>query len=207
MTWSGPGFAESPAPPLGPAQLLASTSETITSATSARIDQIVIRPTVVAIELLRADDSAMCAPHAAETGRTLASCPGMTGAQPTIAVLNTSDDVVELLRVLFEQHGFIVISAHLDDIKRGNVDVETFVRQNRPAVVMYDIAPPYDRQWAFMNHIRAMPVFEGIPFVLTSTNPERLRQIVGTDADIREIVGKPYDLDELVVAVKAAMRR
>lgn len=39
----------------------------------------------------------------------------------TVTVFNTSDDVVELLRALFEQRGFVVVSAHLDDIKRGAV--------------------------------------------------------------------------------------
>jgi DNA-binding response OmpR family regulator len=128
----------------------------------------------------------------------------MANPAPTIAVFNTSDDVVELLRIVFERQGFIVISAHLDDIKRGSVDVEPFIRQHRPSAVVYDIAPPYDRQWAFMNHMRALPVFEGIPFVLTTTNAARVREIVGPDTDVREIVGKPYDLDELVAAVKTA---
>ena len=129
----------------------------------------------------------------------------MTDAPQTVAVLNTSDDVVELLRILFEQNGYVVISAHLDDIKRGSVDIEALIRQHRPAVVLYDIAPPYDRQWVFMKHMRSRPVFDGIPFVLTTTNAARVRDIVGQD--VLEIVGKPYDLDEILAAVKTALQR
>ena len=122
----------------------------------------------------------------------------------TVAVLNASDDVVELLRILFEQHGYVVISAHIDDIKRGAVDLQQFVESHQPDAVLYDVAPPYDRQWAFMNHMRALPLLADVPFVLTSTNPARVREVAGTDAQIIEIVGKPYDLDNILAAVDAA---
>lgn len=125
----------------------------------------------------------------------------------TVAVFNASDDVVELLRVLFEQRGFVVVSAHLDDIKRGAVDIGAFVRQHRPAVIVYDIAPPYDRQWTFMNHLRAIPDLADIPFVLTTTNERRLKEIVGTDNHVLEIVGKPYDLDQIAHAVETVTSR
>jgi response regulator RpfG family c-di-GMP phosphodiesterase len=123
---------------------------------------------------------------------------------PTVAVLNTNDDVVELLRVLFEQHGYVVITAHVDEIKRGMIDVEQMIRQHRPAVVVYDVPPPYDRQWAFMNHMRSLPVFKGIPFVLTTTNAARVKEVVGTDEHVLEIVGKPYDLDRILESVDLA---
>jgi CheY-like chemotaxis protein len=99
------------------------------------------------------------------------------------------------------------VSAHLDDIKRGDVDIEAFMRQHRPAVIVYDIPPPYDRHWTFMIHMRNMPDVRGIPFVVTSTNERRLREIVETDTEVYEIVGKPYDLDQIVNAVDAAICR
>jgi hypothetical protein len=40
----------------------------------------------------------------------------------TIAVLDTNDDVVELLRILFEQRGCAVVTAHADAIKRSQMD-------------------------------------------------------------------------------------
>jgi CheY-like chemotaxis protein len=125
----------------------------------------------------------------------------------TVAVLNTSDDVVELLRILFEQRGYAVVSAHVDAIKRSEMDIGAFVRQHRPDVVVYDIPPPYDTHWTFMNHVRTMPEFESVPFVLTTTNERRLREIVGSEPELLEIVGKPYDLDRIAEAVEAAIKR
>jgi CheY-like chemotaxis protein len=121
-----------------------------------------------------------------------------------VFVLNTNDDIVELLRIVFEQAGFVVISAHVDAIKRGTVDIEQLVEQHQPSVILYDIPPPYERQWAFLSHMRKLPSLEKVRFVLTSTNAARIREMVPTDETIYEIIGKPYDLDLLVEAVKRA---
>src|SRR5262245_57266506 len=112
-------------------------------------------------------------------------------AMAVIGVFNTNDDVVEMLRIALENAGFIVISAHIDQIKRGHVDLEQFVREHKPKAIVYDIAPPYDRQWAFLEHLRKMPYMDGVRFVLTCTNPMRVKDLVQTDEYIHEIIGKP----------------
>jgi hypothetical protein len=68
----------------------------------------------------------------------------MPTSAPTVAILNTNDDLVELLRVAFEQAGFIAVSGH-NDLRRGKLNLPDFLRQHDPKVIVYDIAPPYDR--------------------------------------------------------------
>ncbi len=46
----------------------------------------------------------------------------------------------------------------------------------------------------------------GQSFVITSTNPNRARELAGTAEDIYEIVGKPYNIDKIVDAVRGAGR-
>jgi CheY-like chemotaxis protein len=125
-------------------------------------------------------------------------------ANQSVAVLNASDDVVELLRIVLEDAGFVAVSAHIDEVKRGTVDIQRFVDQHRPCAILYDVSPPYERQWAFMNHLRATPPLSHVPFVITSTNAAKVRELVGTDERVLEIVGKPYDLDAIVDAVQKA---
>lgn len=127
-------------------------------------------------------------------------------APAAVAVLNTNDDVVEMLRIVLEHAGFTVVSAHVDEIRRGAVDFEHFIQQHEPAVVLYDVPPPYDRQWRFLQHLRSRPFVRDIPFVLTTTNVNQVRLAVGTDEPLCEIVGKPYDLDRIVEAVREAAR-
>ena len=67
----------------------------------------------------------------------------------TIAVLNSNQDVVEMLRTVMEQAGFNTVTTHVPDIKRGEEDFLSFLRKHDPAVIVYDIAPPYRENWNF----------------------------------------------------------
>jgi hypothetical protein len=126
---------------------------------------------------------------------------------PTVvAVLNTNDDLVELLRVALEQAGLIVVSAHIDDLRRGTLDLPSFLRQHDPRVVVYDVPPPYEPHWRFFEHLRHSPDLLGREFILTSTNVDRLQETVGTKEPIFELIGKPYDLERITRAVKEASR-
>lgn len=124
---------------------------------------------------------------------------------PAIAVLNSNDDVVELLRMLLEQAGFVVVSAHLDQIRRGEQSLADFLEEHDPELLIYDLVPPYDRSWRFLEHLREGSNMAGRKFIITSTNAARAREIIGSAEHVYEIVGKPYDIDEIVNAVRRAV--
>ena len=128
---------------------------------------------------------------------------------PTVvAVFNTSDDIVEMLRIALENAGFLVVTGHITDMVRGSFDIQRFVAQHDPRVIVYDIAPPYERNWHFLQHLRHMPELASRAFVLTSTHAARLRELAQVkDEMIHEILGKPYDIEEIVNAVSAADTR
>ena len=79
------------------------------------------------------------------------------------------------------------------------------MRQYRPQIVVYDIALPYEENWRLFQSIRDSPACAGVRFVLTSTNVAQVEKVAKPEQHIHEIVGKPYDLDELVRAVKDAL--
>jgi len=111
-----------------------------------------------------------------------------------------------MLRMLIEQAGYVVITGHIFDIKSGKLDLLTLIQQHDPIVIVYDISPPYDRNWQFLQHLRQRPPLVGRQFVITTTNAAHVHEIVGRDERVYEIVGKPLDLDQIVRAVKEASR-
>jgi hypothetical protein len=130
----------------------------------------------------------------------------MHQAPPVTAIINTNPDLVRILRMALERAGFVVFIMYVEDIKLGNADVQAFLRQHDPKVIVYDVAPPYETNWRFLDHLRSASAFEGRQFVLTSMNVRRVREIVGTDETVYEVAGEPDDLEAVVRAVKEASR-
>ena len=113
---------------------------------------------------------------------------------------------MDALRTFLELEGFETVSAHVDEIKRGVTDFVEFVKSHEPDAVVYDIAPPYDHNWNFLNLIRSSEPMRGRAVVITTTHKGNLEKLVGPTEAI-EIVGKPYDLQQVVEAVKRALER
>jgi CheY-like chemotaxis protein len=130
----------------------------------------------------------------------------MNSARPVVAVINSTPDIVDMLRIAIEYTGFVVVSALTYEVRDGDIDLDRFIAQHEPCVVVYDIAPPYDVNWRFFEHVAAMPIMRGRQFVVTSTNAHHVQELAGREQHIYEVVGKPFDLDEIVRAVKEASR-
>lgn len=124
------------------------------------------------------------------------------GGPPVVAIFNTSPDTIEMLRLVLEPVGYVVTGAYTYEVRDGEIDVEAMVKQHQPRMIIYDIAPPYDRNWRLFEHISRMPALKGISFLVTTTNQRQVREFAGPDKEIYEIVGKPYDLGLIVQAVK-----
>jgi DNA-binding response OmpR family regulator len=124
----------------------------------------------------------------------------------TIAVINSTTDITDLLRTALEQSGFVVVTALTPEIRDGHVDFELFMRQHHPRVVVFDIAPPYEANFRLFEHLAAMPSVRDSQFVLTSTNRKHVEQLGGLHQRVYEIIGKPFDIAEIVGAVREATR-
>jgi DNA-binding NarL/FixJ family response regulator len=127
----------------------------------------------------------------------------MTDA-PVIAVVNSSEDTVEMLRHCLQQNGFSsIVTGPAHDFKSGREDFPAYVERHDPKVVVYDIAIPYEQNWTLLRRLLDTEVMRGRKMVLTTTNKRRLEELVGP-TEAHEIVGKPYDVQQIVEAVKTA---
>jgi DNA-binding NarL/FixJ family response regulator len=123
-----------------------------------------------------------------------------------IAIFNSSSEVLELLREAMQSAGHATVVGHIDDLKRGRLDVIKFVEEHQPDCVVYDVAPPYDTNWTFLRLMISSKAMEGRALVVTTTNKRVLEELIGP-SDVLELVGKPYDLEQICDAVALALRK
>jgi CheY-like chemotaxis protein len=123
---------------------------------------------------------------------------------PVVAVFNTSPDVIDLLRLTLEGAGFVVVTLMTFEARDGTVEAERFLQQHDPDVVVYDIALPYEANWRLFCHLRQLPGMRERPIVLTTTNARHV-QPLAREEPVFEIVGKPYDLGQLIAIVRRAL--
>jgi CheY-like chemotaxis protein len=123
---------------------------------------------------------------------------------PVAAVFNTSPDTVDMLRFVLEHAGFVVVSAFTWELREAQVDAAAFIAEHRPDVIVYDIALPYEANWRLFRHLQSILPVEPHRYVLTTTNVRQVQQVAGDQEQIFEIVGKPYDLEQVVRAAQRA---
>jgi len=78
-------------------------------------------------------------------------------AMPVVAIANTNEDIIELLRVALEQEGFATALVYLTDVKNGRSDFNEFMGRHDPDVIVFDIPPPLRRQLDLRGHAPPAP--------------------------------------------------
>ena len=123
-----------------------------------------------------------------------------------IAVFNSSEDTIEMVRLLLEHRGHRVVGGHTDDIVHGRLDFDAFMAEHEPCAIMWDIAPPYDQNWVFLQQLLTRSSMDGRGVVITTTHKQHLDRLAGQQTGAFEIIGKPYDMNAVAEAIEAACR-
>lgn len=130
-------------------------------------------------------------------------------AGKSVGVIDASDDSAELLKSWFEFSGArVAATTQLTQFRLGHADIREWLHLAAPDVVIYDIGPPYEANWTFLQQLREGPL-RGVPLVVTTTNEHVLRALIGQHPElpIHELIGKPVDLDALAACVTRMMGR
>jgi DNA-binding response OmpR family regulator len=127
-------------------------------------------------------------------------------AEGVVALFNASDDTIDMVQTLLTAQQTL-IWCHFADLKKGNVDFVEYMTTHNPEVVIFDLSPPYDENWHFFKTMRDDETMKGRGVVLTTTNKNRLDEVLGEDSHALEVVGRAKDLQEIDYAIKAETRR
>ena len=126
-------------------------------------------------------------------------------AEGIVALFNASDDTIDMVQKLLTDAGNeqTLIWCHFADLKKGIVDFGKYMEKHNPEVVIFDISPPYDENWKFFKTMRDDKTMSGRGVVLTTTNKNRLDEVLGQDSGALEVVGNAKDLQLIDAAIKA----
>jgi CheY-like chemotaxis protein len=125
----------------------------------------------------------------------------MPDTTPRILVIEKDGFIQGLIRDVLERDGYrTLVTEHW-------LDPED-VRQLHPAVMLLDpFVDGGSTGWDYLRMLRAQPGMQLLPVIVCTGDHERLRELTTAElALVSTVILKPLDLDELQVAINAAMR-
>jgi len=125
---------------------------------------------------------------------------------PTVVIVDSLQDTLDMLRCALENAGFRVVEAGVDDLRHAAGDLAAFAVEQGATVIVYDVSLPYETNWRTVQACLAIPALADVGFIVTTTNEVAIYDLVGP-SDNLQVIGKPYELREVVEAVRRAARR
>ena len=127
--------------------------------------------------------------------------PSAVGPEPPILVVDDDAKIVRLVRTYLEREGYRVVtagdgSAALDAIER-----------HRPALVVLDLMLPELDGRAVIRAVRGDAEAGATPILVLSARGTTIDRIAGLEDGADDYLPKPFSPAELVVRVKAILRR
>jgi DNA-binding response OmpR family regulator len=120
--------------------------------------------------------------------------------QKKILVVDDEEDMQKLLKIRFEQDGFIVALA-------GDGEVALRIaEQEYPDIVILDIMMPNMDGYTCLKELRKIPKIKDIPVLMLSGKEEEKVRDLFAFQRISGYVEKPFELDDLVCKVREILK-
>jgi two-component system phosphate regulon response regulator PhoB len=118
-----------------------------------------------------------------------------------ILVVEDEEDIVDLIEYHLKQSGFSVITA-LD----GPSGLER-AKKEHPSLIILDLMLPEMDGKDICRALKSNPLTQSIPILMLTAKSEELDRVVGFELGADDYVTKPFSPRELVLRVKAILRR
>lgn len=118
-----------------------------------------------------------------------------------ILIVEDEKDIRELISLNIKRQGYEVLEA-----ENGIVGVE-LAKSKIPDLVILDIMMPGKDGYAVFKELRADPRTSGIPVLMLTAKGDVAHRIAGLEMGVDEYMGKPFSPKELVLRVKAVLKR
>jgi DNA-binding response OmpR family regulator len=121
--------------------------------------------------------------------------------QPTVLVVEDEQDILDLVDYNLSQAGFNVITA------ANGTDALDAVKKQRPDLVVLDLMLPGMDGKEVCRRIRQDETLGDTPVVMLTARADEVDRIVGFELGADDYLTKPFSPRELVLRVKAIMKR
>lgn len=119
----------------------------------------------------------------------------------TILIIEDERDLIELLEFNLRQAGLQPLVA-----ETGEAAYEQLSRV-RPDLVLLDLMLPDISGMEICRKLKADPATKAIPVVMLTAKGEEIDRVVGFELGVDDYISKPFSMRELVLRVKAILRR
>lgn len=126
---------------------------------------------------------------------------GLTDKSHKIFIVEDDVDLAEMLCAYFQAQGYEVSNAY-----RGK-DAVTAIGQDVPDVVVLDIRLPDIDGYEVCRQIRRLRRTKNIPVIFLTEKRDREDKLAGLELGAVDYITKPFDIQELRLRVRNALRR
>jgi DNA-binding response OmpR family regulator len=114
----------------------------------------------------------------------------MRSTQKKLLVVDDEPDILEFLQIIFEEAGFLVVTADKAD------DVEKFSNGGLPDIILLDMLLSGRDGGEIVKHLKSQEKTKHIPVIMFSAHPRAAATALAAGAD--DFVEKPFDIDMLL---------
>jgi two-component system, OmpR family, phosphate regulon response regulator PhoB len=119
----------------------------------------------------------------------------------SILIIEDEKDIIDLIAYHLKQSGFSVLSA-LD----GPSGLE-LAKKNRPSLVILDLMLPGMDGKDICRTLKSNSLTQSIPILMLTAKTEEMDRVIGFELGADDYMTKPFSPRELVLRVKAILRR
>jgi len=118
-----------------------------------------------------------------------------------ILVVDDEPDLLELVRLNLSQAGFRVATA------ASGGEAMKSLRASRPDLMVLDLMLPDMSGTELCRRLRSDPSFAALPIIMLTARADEVDRVVGFELGADDYVTKPFSPRELVLRVRAVLRR
>jgi CheY-like chemotaxis protein len=122
-------------------------------------------------------------------------------ASQKILVIDDSRIIRMRVQEMLPQGNFEVLEA------KDGVEGLKLMQEQRPNLIMLDFLMPKMNGWELYQRMQADPALQAIPLLIMSGRKEEVTEKLPEPFEFFEFVEKPFDKDQLMVAIKSAVTK